>query len=138
MWIVYVNKLKSQLKLNQKKVLKKNKVKKDDNTKENKNLMMSKVELDLKIKEIGETDIYPYDRPEDSEIQGNFFESVYRYHDLIVEKVDGNYDLIHCIWKHGIDSVRKYPPELCQQWLCIHIFHLQQLLFKQNQTRTHY
>jgi glycosyltransferase involved in cell wall biosynthesis len=50
----------------------------------------------LKIKEIGETDIYPYDRPEDSEIQGNFFESVYRYNDLIVEKVDGNYDLIHC------------------------------------------
>jgi len=50
----------------------------------------------LIIKEIGETDIFPYDRPEDKELAGHFFESVYRYNDLILEKVKGNYDLIHC------------------------------------------
>jgi len=50
----------------------------------------------LIIKEIGETNIFPYDRPEDKELVGHFFESVYRYNDLIVEKVEGNYDLIHC------------------------------------------
>lgn len=50
----------------------------------------------LIIKEIGETEIFPYDRPEDKELKGNFFESVYRYNDLIVKKVEGNYDLIHC------------------------------------------
>ena len=47
-------------------------------------------------KEIGETNIFPYDRPEDKELAGHFFESVYRYNDLIVEKVEGDYDLIHC------------------------------------------
>ena len=50
----------------------------------------------LVIREIGETDIFPYDRPEDKELAGQFFESVYRYNDLIVEKVKGDYDLIHC------------------------------------------
>jgi len=50
----------------------------------------------LHIIEIGEASIYPYDRPEDSELEGNFFESVYRYNDLIVKKVKGNYDVIHC------------------------------------------
>jgi glycosyltransferase involved in cell wall biosynthesis len=50
----------------------------------------------LIIKEIGETNIFPYDRPEDNELAGNFFESVYRYNNLIVEKVEGKYDLIHC------------------------------------------
>ena len=50
----------------------------------------------LVIKEVGETEIFPYDRPEDKEIPGQFFESVYRYNDLVSEKVKGNYDLIHC------------------------------------------
>ena len=50
----------------------------------------------LIIKEIGETNIFPYDRPEDKELAGHFFESVYRYNDLIVKKVEGNYSLIHC------------------------------------------
>ena len=50
----------------------------------------------LVIKEVGETEIFPYDRPEDKELAGQFFESVYRYNDLVVEKVKGNYDLIHC------------------------------------------
>ena len=50
----------------------------------------------LAIKEVGETEIFPYDRPEDKELAGQFFESVYRYNDLVVKKVKGNYDLIHC------------------------------------------
>jgi len=50
----------------------------------------------LVIKEVGETEIFPYDRPEDKELAGQFFESVYRYNNLVIEKVKGNYDLIHC------------------------------------------
>jgi len=52
----------------------------------------------LVIKEVGETgaQIFPYDRPDDKELAGQFFESVYRYNDLLVQKVKGNYDLIHC------------------------------------------
>ena len=50
----------------------------------------------LVIKEVGETEIFPYDRPEDKELAGQFFESVYRYNDLVVGKVKGNYNLIHC------------------------------------------
>ncbi len=50
----------------------------------------------LKIIEVGETEIFPYDRPEDKELAGQFFESVYRYNDLLVQRVKGNYNLIHC------------------------------------------
>jgi len=50
----------------------------------------------LVIKEVGETEIFPYDRPEDKALAGQFFEAVYRYNDLVVAKVKGNYDVIHC------------------------------------------
>lgn len=50
----------------------------------------------LVIKEVGETEIFPYDRPEDKELAGKFFEAVYRYNDLLVSKVKGNYAAIHC------------------------------------------
>ena len=50
----------------------------------------------IKIKEIGEVDIFPYDRPESKELNGSFFEKVNHYNDLVVSKVNGNYDLIHC------------------------------------------
>lgn len=50
----------------------------------------------LRIIEVGETQIFPYDRPDDKELAGEFFESVYKYNDLVVQKVKGNYDLIHC------------------------------------------
>lgn len=50
----------------------------------------------LRIKEVGETTVFPYDRPTDKELEGSFFESVYRYNDLVASKVKGNYDLIHC------------------------------------------
>jgi len=50
----------------------------------------------LVIKEVGETEIFPYDRPEDKELVGHFFESVYRYNYLLAQKVKGNYSLIHC------------------------------------------
>ena len=33
----------------------------------------------LVIKEVGETEIFPYDRPNTKELVGLFFESVYRY-----------------------------------------------------------
>ena len=33
----------------------------------------------LTIIEVGETDVFPYDRPQDKELAGLFFESVYKY-----------------------------------------------------------
>lgn len=49
----------------------------------------------IRIIEVGESQIFPYDRPE-SKISGDqFFESVYRYNNLLVQKVRGTYDLIH-------------------------------------------
>ena len=50
----------------------------------------------LTIIEVGETEIFPYDRPEAKELAGQFFESVYRYNDLLVQSVKGNYNLVHC------------------------------------------
>jgi glycogen synthase len=50
----------------------------------------------LVIKEVGEIDIFPYDRPEDKELYGEFFEKVNRYNHLISSRVKGDYDLIHC------------------------------------------
>jgi len=50
----------------------------------------------LVIKEVGETEIFPYDRPDDKALAGKFFDAVYRYNDLLVQKVKGKYDLIHC------------------------------------------
>ena len=50
----------------------------------------------LKIIEVGETEIFPYDRPDDKAIAGKFFEAVYRYNDLLVQKVKGDYNLVHC------------------------------------------
>ncbi len=50
----------------------------------------------LVIKEVGETEIFPYDRPDDKALGGKFFEAVYRYNDLIVQRVRGKYNLIHC------------------------------------------
>jgi glycosyltransferase involved in cell wall biosynthesis len=55
----------------------------------------------LVIKEVGETEIFPYDRPEDKALAGNFFEAVHRYNQLVVAKVkavakaEGNFDFIH-------------------------------------------
>jgi len=55
----------------------------------------------LVIKEVGETEIFPYDRPEDKALTGNFFEAVHRYNQLVVEKVkaaaktEGKFDYIH-------------------------------------------
>ena len=50
----------------------------------------------LKIKEVGEAEIFPYDRPNAKELVGQFFEAVYRYNDLLVQSVKGKYDAIHC------------------------------------------
>ena len=55
----------------------------------------------LVIKEVGETEIFPYDRPEDKALSGNFFEAVHRYNQLVVAKVkavvkaEGKFDFIH-------------------------------------------
>jgi glycosyltransferase involved in cell wall biosynthesis len=50
----------------------------------------------LVIKEVGETTVFPYDRPESNEIAGQFFEAVSRYNTLVVTKVKGTYNVIHC------------------------------------------
>ena len=50
----------------------------------------------LKIKEVGETEIFPYDRPDSKELAGQFFEAVYKYNELIVQKIQGKYNLLHC------------------------------------------
>jgi glycosyltransferase involved in cell wall biosynthesis len=57
---------------------------------------LSSDKSNLNIIEVGETEIFPYDRPESKELAGQFFESVYRYNDLLVQHVKGDYDLIHC------------------------------------------
>ncbi len=55
----------------------------------------------LIIKEVGETEIFPYDRPEDKALAGNFFEAVHRYNQFVVAKVkavakaEGKFDFIH-------------------------------------------
>lgn len=55
----------------------------------------------LVIKEVGETEIFPYDRPEDKALAGNFSEAVHRYNKLVVAKVravvkaEGKFDFIH-------------------------------------------
>jgi len=61
--------------------------------------LRQKVKSDNKnitIVEVGETEVFPYDRPDDKELGGKFFDAVYRYNDLLVQKVKGKYDLIHC------------------------------------------
>jgi len=56
----------------------------------------------LNIIEVGETDIFPYDRPEDKALAGQFFEAVHRYNDIVVARVketakaEGKFDLVHC------------------------------------------
>ena len=51
----------------------------------------------LRIIEVGEGSILPYDRPTEQPLTGeNFFDSVYEYNRLCSEKVNGDYDLVHC------------------------------------------
>jgi len=56
----------------------------------------------LRIIETGETEIFPYDRPDTKEIGGKFYDAVYYYNALVVSKVEeniktnGKYDAIHC------------------------------------------
>jgi glycosyltransferase involved in cell wall biosynthesis len=49
----------------------------------------------VNIIEVGESEIFPYDRPDDKSLGGLFFEKVYKYNDLLVQKVKGTYDVIH-------------------------------------------
>jgi glycosyltransferase involved in cell wall biosynthesis len=50
----------------------------------------------LIINEVGETTVFPYDRPENKEITGQFFDAVSRYNSLVGLKVKGRYNIIHC------------------------------------------
>jgi glycosyltransferase involved in cell wall biosynthesis len=56
----------------------------------------------VNVIEVGESVVFPYDRPDVSEIGGGFFDAVYSYNDLVVSCVDecirknGKYDVIHC------------------------------------------
>jgi len=72
----------------------------------------------LQIIEVGETNVFPYDRPDVKEICGNFYEAVYYYNNLVVSKVEeniktkGKYDAIHChdwlTMKAGITLKQKW------------------------------
>ncbi|HEC89018.1 MAG TPA: glycosyltransferase family 1 protein, partial [Thermoplasmatales archaeon] len=48
----------------------------------------------LRIIEVGETEIYPYDRPDEKDLSGAFFESVYKYNNLVVQKVSRKHDIV--------------------------------------------
>jgi len=56
----------------------------------------------LRIIEVGKTEIFPYDRPDVKEVEGGFYEAVYYYGKLVVSKVEKNikagekYDAVHC------------------------------------------
>ena len=50
----------------------------------------------IHIIEVGETEIFPYDKPTDKALSGQFFEAVNQYNNLVMSKVQRKYDLIHC------------------------------------------
>jgi len=56
----------------------------------------------LRIVEVGETEVFPYDRPGVKEVGGGFFDAVYFYNELLIGSVlenvrrGGGYDLVHC------------------------------------------
>ena len=61
--------------------------------------LRQKVKSDNKnihIIEVGESEVYPYDRPDDKAIGGKFFDAVYRYNELLVKRIKGKYDVVHC------------------------------------------
>ena len=61
--------------------------------------LRQKVKSDNKnihIVEVGEAEVFPYDRPDDKALGGKFFDAVYRYNELLVQRIKGKYDLIHC------------------------------------------
>jgi glycosyltransferase involved in cell wall biosynthesis len=58
--------------------------------------------VNLRIIEVGESEVFPYDRPDDKELAGHFFEAVDRYNGKVVRRVldcirrGGRYDVVHC------------------------------------------
>jgi len=56
----------------------------------------------IRIIPVGDSEIFPYDRPDSREIAGDFYEAVYKYNDLVVKKIlynmekHGKYDVVHC------------------------------------------
>lgn len=50
----------------------------------------------VNVIEVGHTSVFPYSRPDDKELNGNFFECVHQYNELLKTRVKGDYDLIHC------------------------------------------
>ena len=56
----------------------------------------------LRIIEVGETEVFPYDRPDVKELEGSFYDAVYYYGQLVVSKVEENikagekYNAVHC------------------------------------------
>jgi glycosyltransferase involved in cell wall biosynthesis len=63
---------------------------------------VSSDKVNVRVIEVGETCVFPYDRPDVRGIGGAFFDAVYRYNDLVVSKVEEcirqgvRYDLVHC------------------------------------------
>ena len=82
------------------------------------NESISSNKQNLRIIEVGENEIFPYDRPDVKVVAGNFYEAVYYYGRLVVLKVIENikagekYDVVHCHdWltiKAGITLKEKY------------------------------
>jgi glycogen(starch) synthase len=50
----------------------------------------------LRIIEVGDAVLFPYDRPDSKELSGQFYDKVYKYNELLFKCVNGKYDLIHC------------------------------------------
>jgi len=86
------------------------------------NKSVSSDKSNLRIIEVGETEVFPYDRPDTKEIGGNFYDAVYYYNSLVVSKVEenikkeGKYDSIHChdwlTMKAGIEIKERWGTPL--------------------------
>ena len=81
----------------------------------------------LEIIEVGETEIFPYDRPNDKALAGMFFEAVHRYNTLVVTRVkatakaQGKFNLIHSHDWLTMEAATKLKDEMGVPWvLSIH------------------
>lgn len=81
----------------------------------------------LEIIEVGETEIFPYDRPNDKALAGMFFEAVHRYNTLVATRVkasakaQGKFNLIHSHDWLTMEAATKLRDEMGVPWvLSIH------------------
>lgn len=81
----------------------------------------------LEIIEVGETEVFPYDRPNDKALAGTFFEAVHQYNTLVVTRVkatakaQGKFNLIHSHDWLTMEAATKLKDEMGVPWvLSIH------------------